>query len=153
MILFRELIETIKLELKDDYFSKKSPKAYTTVLKILDSINHRKELNAYSKKYLQEDLHVWNLIAKAIRILKRSEPILFLVGDTVSVPSKVYKTGYEQAIVKEIDYKDYKVLVQPTRERAEVFWISTDAITKKEQQEKKEVNKPIEQLCIFDFIN
>lgn len=78
--------------------------------------------------------------------------------------SKVYKEGYEPAVITEIDYKEYLVTVRPVRNRADEYRTCPDSVAatteralkdKAEEEIKKKVEKTVtrvNQLSIFDFI-
>lgn len=92
-------------------------------------------------------------------------PIPLKIGDKVYVPTKVYKKRYEPARITDIDYKEYSVLIQPERAKADDCWWPVDTIVqttetaiKREAEEEAIKEKAIKtltkvnQLSIFDSI-
>jgi hypothetical protein len=150
----KQLLKKIESKLQKNYFAIEGPEAYKKTINILHSIDTRHDLNEHLNKCFERDWILWNLLAASNRLLTRAEPILHTVGEKVNVPSKVYKEGYEPAIVKAINYDDYAVLVQPLRVNSEILWCSIDLAKRIKGLEKivevveAEVNK-YTQLSLF----
>lgn len=126
----------LKELIKDNFFAKDSPEAYQTAIKIIDKIKVRRDLDPYFKRFLKEDLNVFNLLVSVNRYLIKDEPILFEEGEIIYIPSRVYKEGKELAKILKIYEDEHMILVQPLRKRADQARYHVDLCEKVEKDFK-----------------
>lgn len=119
VLITDKMKKELKELLKDNFFAKNSHEAYQVAVKIIDEIKVRRDLIPYFQQFLKENLNVFNLLVSVNKYLIKNEPILFEEGETIYIPSRVYKEGREFAKIIKIYEDEYMVLVQPLRKRAD----------------------------------